>query len=234
MRGAYPRRKRHIVLWYIRRLPTAEGAEEVIRTVEQAHRNEVHLTGAALGAPEFSHAYRQERFYRFPLRLTRLSGQCDEVTVLLHEDQAAGGAVVPGARLDIAGQLRSYNNRSGVGRRLVLTVFAQSLGPGDGEDHNLVRLAGALCKAPLCRSTPLGRRICDMMLAVNRRCGRTDYIPCIAWGALARQIGAMAVGEHVAFSGRMQSRLYYKRTEEGVQARTAYEVSVMCLEEETV
>ena len=86
MRGAYPRRKRHIVLWYIRRLPTAEGAEEVIRTVEQAHRNEVHLTGAALGAPEFSHAYRQERFYRFPLRLTRLSGQCDEVTVLLHED----------------------------------------------------------------------------------------------------------------------------------------------------
>ena len=118
----------------------------------------------------------------------------------------------------------------------MLTVFAQSLGPGDGEDRNLVRLAGALCKAPLCRSTPLGRRICDMMLAVNRRCGRTDYIPCIAWGAPgAADRPPWAVGgRHVAFSGRMQSRLYYKRTEEGVQARTAYEVSVMCLEEETV
>lgn len=197
-------------------------------------RNDLLLRGTAAAEPAFSHENHGQRFYRFPLSVRRLSGQADVLQVIATGEQLSHLLPLTGRRLEIQGQLRSFNNKSGQGSRLVISAFTRLLVETAGEDVNIIELKGAICKPPVLRRTPLGRCICDMMLAVNRRCGRTDYIPCIAWGALARQIGAMAVGEHVAFSGRMQSRLYYKRTEEGVQARTAYEVSVMCLEEETV
>ena len=199
--------------------------------MECAHRNVVHLTGTALQSPEYSHENRRERFFKFPLRIFRLSGYCDELMILLSEKQMECCGICTGKRLHVEGQLRSYNNKSGVGSRLVLAIFAQNICVSDEEDCNLVYLSGALCKPPLCRSTPLGRNICDIMLAVNRRYGRADYIPCIAWGALAREIGMLAVGEYIAFEGRMQSRIYHKNTPEGVEARVAYEVSVMCMAE---
>ena len=210
----------------------AEGPEKGDEIMERTHINEVQLTGTVLQSPEYSHQNHRDCFYRFPLRIFRLSGQWDELIVLLNEQQMEQSAVREGERLHITGQLRSYNNKSGVGSRLILTVFTQSVCPGGEEDCNLVRLRGALCKPPLCRSTPLGRNICDMMLAVNRRYGRADYIPCIAWGALARDIGEWAVGDTVGFEGRMQSRIYHKNTGDGVQERVAYEVSVMCMMKE--
>lgn len=131
--------------------------------------------------------------------------------------------------LRVQGQLRSFNNRSGVGSRLVLTVYAQTLTPGTGELCNHIALSGSLCKAPIFRRTPLGRSICDVMLAVPRRYGRADYLPVIAWGQLAAQVSRLRVGDPLSLEGRIQSRIYQKVTDAGTQERTAYEVSVMRL-----
>ena len=137
---------------------------------------------------------------------------------------------IPGdGPLQIRGQLRSFNNRSGVGSRLVLTVYALDIQPGTGEACNQIFLTGSLCKPPVFRRTPLGRSICDLMLAVSRRYGRADYLPVITWGQLAVQASRLTVGDPVALEGRVQSRVYHKVTEEGTQERVAYEVSVMHL-----
>ena len=143
--------------------------------------------------------------------------------------------VEEGQSLRIVGQLRSFNNKSGQGNRLVITVFAQSIEPGDGSYFNRILLSGALCKKPVLRRTPLGRSICDVILAVNRHYGRADYLPCIAWGQTAVQIAGMDVGERLALEGRVQSRTYTKLLESGSEERTAFEVSIMQLldEEET-
>ena len=125
--------------------------------------------------------------------------------------------------------MRSFNNRSGVGSRLVLTVYGQVLTLGLGEPCNHIILAGSLCKAPIFRRTPLGRSICDLMLAVPRRYGRADYLPVIAWGQLAVQVSALQVGAFVALEGRVQSRTYHKVTAGGTEERVAYEVSMMHL-----
>ena len=135
-----------------------------------------------------------------------------------------------GMPLEVEGEVRSFNNKSGRGSRLVITLHARSLRPGNGPDENRLVLAGVLCKPPVLRRTPLGREICDLMLAVNRRYGRADYLPCIAWGALAQRCAGLAVGDGVALEGRLQSRLYQKTTAEGtVQERTAFEVSATTL-----
>ena len=132
-------------------------------------------------------------------------------------------------------ELRSFNNRSGHGSRLVISTFAQSLEPCDGGHFNRILLSGVLCKQPTLRRTPLGRSICDMILAVNRRYGRADYLPCIAWGKVAAKIAEMQVGDRLTLEGRVQSRTYIKQTDAGSEERTAYEVSVMQLldDEET-
>jgi single-stranded DNA-binding protein len=101
----------------------------------------------------------------------------------------------------------------------------------EGEDENRLELSGTLCKAPTLRSTPLGRTICDLILAVNRRYGRSDYLPCIAWGSLAHRCAALEVGDPVRLEGRLQSRTYTKRIGEEQEERTAFEVSVMTMEE---
>ena len=141
-----------------------------------------------------------------------------------------GLTLEPGAPLGVSGEVRTFNNRSGVGSRLVVSVFAKALSQEEGaEDENRLELAGTLCKPPALRSTPLGRTICDMILAVNRRYGRADYLPCIAWGSLAHRCGAMAVGDPLRLAGRLQSRDYTKEIDGQLQARTAFEVSIMSL-----
>ena len=191
-------------------------------------RNEVLLEGTALEAPVLSHENHGTRFFRFPLEVPRLSGTPDILPVLLPE--ALLDLVRTEIPLQVQGQLRSFNNRSGVGNRLVLTVYAQAIQPGTGEPRNRILLAGALCKPPIFRRTPLGRSICDLMLAVSRRYGRADYLPVIAWGQLAVQAARLQVGDPLSLEGRVQSRAYRKVLEDGsIQDRVAYEVSAMHL-----
>ena len=134
-----------------------------------------------------------------------------------------------GSPLTVRGEVRTFNNRSGVGSRLVVSVFARELTQEEGEDENVLALSGVLCKPPALRATPLGRTICDMILAINRRYGRADYLPCIAWGSLAYHCGSMKVGDRLALEGRLQSRVYTKEIDGQMQERTAFEVSVMSL-----
>ena len=191
-------------------------------------RNEVLLEGTALEAPVLSHENHGTRFYRFPLEVPRLSGTPDTLPVLLPEPLL--DTVHTEAPLRVQGQLRSFNNRSGVGNRLVLTVYAQAIQPGTGEPCNRILLSGALCKPPIFRRTPLGRSICDLMLAVSRRYGRADYLPVIAWGQLAVRAARLQLGDPLSLEGRVQSRAYRKVLEDGsIQDRVAYEVSAMHL-----
>ena len=191
-------------------------------------RNEVLLEGLALDAPALSHENHGTRFFRFFLQVPRLSGTPDTLPVLLPESLLE--SVTPGSSLRIRGQLRSFNNRSGVGNKLVLTVYVQSLGPGEGEPCNRILLSGTLCKPPIFRRTPLGRSICDLMLAVSRRYGRADYLPVITWGQLALQAAGLHVGDALSLEGRVQSRAYRKVLDDGSsQERIAYEVSAMHL-----
>ena len=132
------------------------------------------------------------------------------------------------------GEVRTFNNRSGIGSRLVISTFARQLELGPGLDGNRLELTGTLCKPPSLRATPLGRTICDMILAVNRRYGRADYLPCIAWGSLAHRCGGLQVGDRVHLNGRLQSREYTKLVGEELEERVAFEVSVMSLVSETV
>ena len=193
-------------------------------------RNEVELEGQVLTAPEFSHENHDSRFYRFSLQIPRLSGQWDILPVLIPESLT--GQVIPGEPLRLTGQLRSFNNRSQQGRRLVLSVHVQSLPPCQGEPCNRILLSGRLCKTPILRRTPLGRSICDLMLAVPRRYSRTDYLPVIVWGRLALEAAGLPVSAPVTLEGRIQSREYTKVTDDGPCQRIAYEVSVMQFLEE--
>lgn len=198
-------------------------------------RNSVQLRGTAVGEPQLSHENHGQRFCRFPLSVQRLSGQSDVLYIIATQEQLRALLPLTGRRLEAAGQLRSFNNKSGMGSKLVISVFAQTLLPAGGEDLNHIQLRGVICKPPVLRRTPLGRCISDMMLAVNRRYGRADYLPCIAWGQVAMVTGRMAVGQVLALEGRVQSRKYTKVVEGCAQERTAYEVSVMhLLEEETL
>ena len=192
-------------------------------------RNDLLLRGTAAAEPAFSHENHGQRFYRFPLSVRRLSGQADVLQVIATGEQLSHLLPLTGRRLEIQGQLRSFNNKSGQGSRLVISAFTRLLVETAGEDVNIIELKGAICKPPVLRRTPLGRCICDMMLAVNRRYGRADYLPCIAWGQVAMVTGQMAVGDVLALEGRVQSRIYTKVVDGAPQERTAYEVSVMHL-----
>jgi len=196
-------------------------------------QNFVQLRGTAAGEPAPSHENHGQRFYRFPFAVRRLSGQIDTLWVIATGEQIRRLSAQPltGQRLAVDGQLRSFNNKSGSGSRLVISVFAQMLTPAQGDDLNTIQLRGVICKPPVLRRTPLGRCISDMMLAVNRRYGRADYLPCIAWGQVAMITGHMQVGDPLALEGRVQSRIYTKVVEGCAEERTAFEVSVMHLME---
>ena len=189
--------------------------------------NHAVLRGALGELPAFSHENHQKRFYRFPLEVERLSGAVDVLPVLVSEQVLDEMDLSGGSMLEVEGQIRSFNNRAATGRRLVVSVYAQRLASCEGEPHNEVRLTGAICKEPVHRRTPLGREICDVMLAVNRSYHRADYIPCIFWGRTAELAASCAVGDLLELTGRLQSREYVKILDEGSQRRVAYEVSAM-------
>ncbi len=189
--------------------------------------NRVILCGDVAGEPYLSHVNHGESFYKFPLSVPRLSGQTDELSVVAPGILLERSGVSEGDRIRVSGQLRSFNNKSGQGRRLVISVFIRQLEPGGEIPENCIRLSGVICKPPVLRRTPLGRDICDLILAVNRRYGRSDYLPCIAWGAVAQQTAAMPVGRRLTVEGRVQSRIYTKMTPAGAEDRVAYEVSIM-------
>ena len=188
--------------------------------------NSLRLCGTAAGSPFFSHVTRGAEFWQFPLSVLRLSGTADLINVIARRELLEPLCLMGGERLLVEGELRSFNNRRGEGAKLVITAYARTLQPAPGADENRISLLGTLCKPPSLRQTPLGRDICDLMLAVNRRCGRSDYLPCICWGALARRAASWQVGDRLRLEGRIQSRRYLKVTEQGPVERTAYEVSV--------
>ena len=188
--------------------------------------NYIRLCGVMAAAPAFSHASRNQSFLAFPLEVQRLSGNIDTLNVIVRPQQLAAVKITEQSKLCVTGQLRSFNNRHGDGAKLIISVFARELTLAEESDCNLVRLSGTLCKSPTLRTTPMGRDICDLMLAVNRHYGRSDYLPCICWGALAKKAALLDVGSRLQLEGRIQSRHYIKLTEEGPVEKTAYEVSV--------
>lgn len=189
--------------------------------------NRVELRGVAEDAPLLSHVNHGCAFYRFTLSVLRLSGQADKLPVIVPRPLLLLTPVSPGDGVHITGQLRSFNNKSGQGSRLVISVFAHQLTLGGESPFNQIQLSGILCRTPTLRRTPLGREICDIILAVNRRYGRADYLPCIAWGAVAAQAADMRTGQRLTVEGRVQSRVYTKNDNGVLTDRTAYEVSIM-------
>lgn len=194
--------------------------------------NIIFLRGRLAAPPAFSHSNHGVEYLVFPLSVRRLSGAEDRLNVVAAREQLSGFGLEAGSPLTVRGEVRTFNNRSGVGSRLVVSVFARELSREEGEDENRLELSGTLCKPPVLRTTPLGRTICDMILAINRRYGRADYLPCIAWGSLAYRCGSMAVGDRLSLEGRLQSRIYTKEIDGRLQERTAFEVSVMSLTQE--
>ena len=186
--------------------------------------NRAELCGIATAEPRYSHESRGIRFFTFPLQTRRLSGTPDTVNIVLRESMLPTDGLLEAGPVRITGELRSFNNKSGVGNRLVLTIFARELEPG-GEDENRISLTGTVCKLPTLRVTPMGREICDVILAVPRRYRRSDYIPVIAWGQQARDTALAAVGTQLAVRGRLQSRAYTKVIDGESFQRQAFEVS---------
>lgn len=189
--------------------------------------NRLTLRGRVVSPPRLSHINHGESFYQFTLEVPRLSGQSDELSAVISRTLLEQTPIRLGDTVYLEGQLRSFNNKSGQGRRLVISVFVQQVQVGPGEPENCIQLSGIICKPPILRRTPLGRDICDIILAVNRSYGRSDYLPCIAWGAVAQQTAAMGVGQRLTVEGRVQSRVYTKTTPTGCEERLAYEVSIM-------
>ena len=195
------------------------------------NENRALLRGTAAGSPVFSHENHGVAYDLFPLSVQRLSGAADRLNVVLPRSLLTACPVYEGLPLEVQGEVRSFNNRSGSGSRLVITVLARELAPTAEKPANHLALAGALCKPPILRRTPLGREICDLMIAVNRMYNKSDYIPTIAWGRNAVYGGSLEVGDKVALEGRIQSREYRKFTDEGeAVTKTAYEVSASSLE----
>ena len=190
-------------------------------------QNQLCLCGVIETEPVPDHEVFGEKFYRMDLKVPRLSGTNDILPVTISE-RLMDTQIMPGVHICITGQLRSYNKVMGGAGRLLLTAFAQRLlSPDEAENPNIVHLTGALCKPPSFRTTPFGREIADLMLAVNRSFGKSDYIPCIAWGRTAHYAASLNVGDKLQVQGRFQSREYQKQLPDGTSmSRTALEVSL--------
>ena len=194
------------------------------------YENAVLLRGELIELPRFSHENHRKRFYRFTLCVPRLSGNVDYLPVVAEESVLNCLDLSGGEMLRIEGQIRSHNIRENGVRRLLIFVFAASVTAEDGEPINDVVLCGPLCRDPSCRRTPLGRDICDVMLAVPRAFRRADYLPCILWGRTAQQIAACRTRDQIRICGRLQSRTYTKVTDDGPIQRIAYEISALTAE----
>ena len=200
---------------------------------ENISRNTARLCGVIAAAPAFSHSGRGECFYTFPLEVARLSGATDRINIIVRDELMESIQLCEAEKICVVGELRSFNNKSGEGAKLVITVFAKELYLCDDDDLNEVHLIGTLCKKPNLRMTPMGRDICDLMLAVNRRYGRSDYLPCITWGLKAREAAEWDTGTMVTLEGRIQSRNYIKIVGGDPVEKTAFEVSVTDIAEFT-
>lgn len=189
--------------------------------------NRIELCGQLGAMPEYSHENHGRKFYRFPLEVERLSGTTDTLQIIVGEVLLNGLDLAVGDTMYVDGQIRSFNSRSESGRKLIISVFAQFIQLCDSEPENLVVLTGTICREPTFRRTPLGREICDIMLAVNRHYRRTDYLPCILWGRTAQEISGYPTGTVLQITGRLQSRTYTKQLDSGSEQRTAYEISAI-------
>ncbi len=207
--------------------------------------NYLTLVGKVTGEKKFSHEIYGESFYVFNLEIPRLSGNSDIIPITVSERLLKEETLQEGKKLLIKGQFRSYNSYENEKNRLILTVFAKDIveleeTEIEEEENEIVKketitnevvLVGYICKKPIYRQTPFGREISDLLLAVNRAYNKSDYIPCIAWGRTARFCQNLEVGSQVKVVGRVQSRTYEKKHEDGsVETRIAYEVSVGSLE----
>ncbi|PWE85508.1 single-stranded DNA-binding protein [Eubacterium ramulus] len=193
--------------------------------------NQVSMVGEIVSEFQFSHEVFGEGFYMVELAVNRLSNYSDYIPLMISERLIDTEQDYTGQLIRVSGQFRSYNRHEEKKNRLVLSVFVRELEFLDeideNEKTNQIFLDGYICKEPIYRKTPLGREIADVLLAVNRSYGKSDYIPCICWGRNARFASGFTVGSHIQIVGRVQSREYVKRIdEENVEHRVAYEVSV--------
>ena len=193
--------------------------------------NQVSMMGEIVSEFQFSHEVFGEGFYMVELAVNRLSNYSDYIPLMISERLIDTEQDYTGQLIRVSGQFRSYNRHEEKKNRLVLSVFVRELQFLDeideNEKTNQIFLDGYICKEPIYRKTPLGREIADVLLAVNRSYGKSDYIPCICWGRNARFASGFTVGSHIQIVGRVQSREYVKRIdEENVEHRVAYEVSV--------
>ena len=196
--------------------------------------NIAELCGIVMSELEFSHKTYGEVFYTFVLGVQRRSGYVDELNVMVSERLIYDNPPRRNQFLEIKGQIRTYNEMVGGKNKLNVVVFAREiyLCEDFGYYENYIYLEGFLCKTPIRRTSPLGRDICDMMVAVNRMYNKSDYIPCIAWGRNAGYGEQLAVGTRLLLEGRLQSREYKKKLEDGiVETRKAFEVSILKMEE---
>lgn len=189
--------------------------------------NKITILGTLGSLPQVSHENHGKVFYRFTLEVERLSGARDILPVIVDQELLDTVDLSGGSRIRVRGEIRSYNSRTENIRRLHIFIFALELTACEGEAENEVFLSGTICKEPIFRRTPLGREICDVMLAVPRAYHRSDYLPCILWGRTAQEAARCTVGGTMSLQGRMQSRNYQKLTEKGLELRTAYEISAL-------
>lgn len=196
--------------------------------------NQAVVIGSIESDFEFNHEIYGEKFYTFSVQIPRLSGAADSVRIMVSERLVMDGEYKIGDKVEISGQFRSYNSIDNGSNRLVLTVFAKDIAHFDEDENknpNSLFLNGYICKEPIYRTTPFGREITDILLAVNRSYNKSDYIPIIAWGRNARFAKTLNVGDNVRIWGRIQSRKYQKRlSEEEIITKTAYEVSINRME----
>ncbi len=192
--------------------------------------NQITLRGSLASLPEFSHENHGKRFFRFFLMVPRLSGAVDTLPVIAEEAILDTLDLSAGEMLTVTGQVRSHNVRLEGRRHLLIFVFASTLVCEDGEPINDVILEGPICREPTYRRTPLGREICDVMLAVPRAFKRADYLPCILWGRTAQEASQCHTRDTIRILGRLQSRTYTKVTENGPEERVAYEISALSAE----
>ena len=199
------------------------------------NNNSVEISGEVVSGPVFDHEIFGERFYKFYISAERLSGYKDIIPVIVSERLFTIDNITIGKRFRVFGQFRSFNDHSDGGNHIVLSVFSQDIEEMEGGDLaiNSIWIDGFICKDPIYRKTPQGREIADVIIAVNRQYGKSDYIPCIAWGRNARFVSRLQVGNRIWLSGRIQSRIYNKKiSDDEVVEKTAYEVSVSKIEVE--
>lgn len=192
------------------------------------NNNTVELSGEVLDDPKYSHEIYNETFYEFNLKVMRLSDTYDIVPVTVSEKLLFDNDIRQGKKISTVGQFRSFNKLEDGKSKLMLTMFVRELKPFDANlNPNKIEIIGYICKEPVYRTTPFNREICDVLLAVNRNYNKSDYLPCIAWGRNARFVRNLQIGDKVSVSGRIQSREYQKKQEDGnIENHTAYEVSL--------